>query len=422
MIHTLELSTMISKSMFESIPKSISARWYKRCYVSTTYADKGFSVIRLYKFKRKSVKGKVVEESDLTHHYMISLTINIGQMFGEETHYSNNILMFTPDFVRAIYFRIFDLIPCLEQKGKTYDVNSTAWLNGCFKVRRIDFSFDFKGMHEQYLTLINRGYSVRKNSYERTYYDDVDIKDDVSDDEPNIPEVEALETGYDADVNYIYYKSKGVNINVYHKETEILKEQLKYNPNVDYDFLRIEIQVKKTKLNSIVKKFGLKSRELLYLATPKVEEYVLNSYIKALTGTGVYVTLEQARKIIANSSFTKSKKQRLIAVVEAVSDKHGIAKVLEQVENGKIVDLGTVSRVKGYLRDIHGLGINPVTVSARMGVPKQLLTNITGGNDMIEKALPSLVDVIKIYNAQIKQYQQQGIPVTQEDLNQIDNL
>ncbi len=51
--------------------------------------------------------------------------------------------------------------------------------------------------------------------------------------------------------------------------------------------------------------------------------------------------------IIDNSGYTKSKKVRLKKVIEAVAKKHGIAKVLEQIEKGTITDLGTLQLSKG---------------------------------------------------------------------------
>lgn len=265
-------------------------------------------------------------------------------------------------------------------------------------------------MHHEYLKLIGRGYSLRKDTFKRSYFDDTEILSAVADNEPNIPDVETMGVLPSTDVSYVYFKCKSVNINIYHKEREIIKEQLSYNTELDYDFLRIEVQAKKTKLNALVDKFNLKGRELQYLATPEVEHYILNSYVKALTGTGVYVTLDTARNIINKSNYTNPKKERLIKVVEAVSAKHGIAKLLEQVESGKVTDLGTLKRVKSYLHEIQKeLNINPVTISTKMNVPKQTLTNITGGNDTKEIMLPSLVDILSAYNQQIEEEEQQDI-------------
>lgn len=187
-------------------------------------------------------------------------------------------------------------------------------------------------------------------------------------------------------------------------------------------FLESKYKLKKRKLNTLVKKFGLKGRELQYLVTPEIERYVLDYYVNRLTGKGLYVTYDRAMNIIDNSGYTKNKKEHLKKVIEAVAKKHGIAKVLEQVENGKITDLGTFKTVKRYLKEIEKLGINPVTISARMNVPKQTLKNQSGGKDLSEKILFSLVDILSAYGDQIEDYQKHGIPIIDEDLKETDKL
>ena len=300
-------------------------------------------------------------------------------------------------------------------------------------------------MNHQYLTLIDKGYTLRQKSYERNYYDDdeLNISEDeitLSDEEPDMPDIEDFlaeipnnessnnsdskdsTNAYNSDLSYIYYKGKSLNINIYHKQTELEKRQLAITPDTDYDFLRIEVQVKKRKLNTLVKKFGLMGRELQYLVTPEVERYVLEYYVNRLTGKGLYLTYDRAMNIIDNSGYTKNKKERLKKVIEAVAKKHGISKVLEQVENGKIADLEKLKTVKGYLKEIEKLGINPVTISARMNVPKQTLKNQSGSKDLSEKILFNLVDILSAYGDQIEYYQKHGVSVTDEDLKEIDKL
>ena len=163
-------------------------------------------------------------------------------------------------------------------------------------------------------------------------------------------------------------------------------------------------------------------RELQYLVTPEVERYVLEYYVNRLTGKGLYVTYDRAMNIIDNSGYIKNKKERLKKVIEAVAKKHGIAKVLEQVENGKIADLGKLKTVKRYLKEIEKLGINPVTISARMNVQKQTLKNQSGGKDLSEKILFNLVDILSAYDDQMEDYQKHGVPVSDEDIEKIMKL
>ena len=99
-----------------------------------------------------------------------------------------------------------------------------------------------------------------------------------SDESSNDSDSKANTTTYNSDLSYIYYKGKSLNINIYHKQTELEKRQLECDLNIDYNFLRIKVQVKKSKLNTLVSKFGLKGKELQYLVTPEVERYVLEYY------------------------------------------------------------------------------------------------------------------------------------------------
>lgn len=434
MIHTFELSKMISKAIFEEIQQQLSWDFYRKgIFLTMKYADYGFSAVRLYRFKDKKYKElqqqNNTQDEEYMYMYMVAITINIGLMFGKNGYYSNDILSFTPDFVKAIYSKIYAFFPCIEQGEEYRTSNYRLWCEiNAFKLRRIDFAFDLKTYADQYMTLINRGYSVRGKTYQRTYFDnDTVLLEEQEDDEPDVSDIEEciadVDSQYKSDVDYIYYKGKSLNINVYNKAEQLSREQQPVENIDDYDYLRIEIQVKKNKLNAIVSKFGLKGRELQYLATPQVEDYVLNSYVKALTGAGMYVTQQQAFQIIDGSEYTNKKKQRLKATIKAITDKHGIAKVLEQIENGKITDLGKLPTVRTYLREIQEMGINPVTISARMNIPKTLATAVDDSSNAIKlTALPNLLDILKAYKEQIENDQKNGMTYTEEDLARIDKI
>ena len=181
MVHTFELSKAISRDTFNEIIRSLKLRYYRYYWFTTAYSDKGFAAIRLYKFKRKEIKTEVQEDNDFTHYYMISLSINTANMFSgyQDPHIPQSILSFTPDYVRAIYRKIFELIPCLENyPERCFDEcwkdvedctieNDEAWLNrkkrlnekwlklNPFKAARIDFTFDLHTMNQQYLKLID---------------------------------------------------------------------------------------------------------------------------------------------------------------------------------------------------------------------------------------------------------------------------
>lgn len=435
MIHTFELSKMITSDMFENVRQQLSWDYYKKGFFLTMrYADYGFSAIRLYKFRNDRYEEEKLryksQSNEYMYLYMLTITVNVGLMFGKNSYYANDILSFTPNFVKAMYSKIYDFFPYLE-RGQEFRINKyELWQDiNAFKLRRIDFTFDLRANADQYLSLINKGYAVRRKTYQRTYFgNDATISEEQKDNEPDIPDVEDCiqemsGEAYKSDVDYIYYKGKSLNINVYNKAEQLKREKQQVENTDDYDFLRVEVQVKKPKLNVMVQKFGLKGRELQYLAIPKIEEYVLNSYVKALTGAGLYVTQQQAFDIIDGSEYTKKKKQRLKAVIEAVADNNGIANLLEQIDNGQITDLGKLSTVRTYLREIQNMGINPVTITDNMNIPDTDATAVTNGN-VVGKltALPNLLDVLKAYKEQIENDQQHGMTYTKEDLEQIDKL
>ena len=107
-------------------------------------------------------------------------------------------------------------------------------------------------MNQQYLELIDKGYSLRTGSFERNYYDndEPDLSENnitISDEEPDMPDIEDFlaeissdessndsdskvnTNTYNSDLSYIYYKGKSLNINIYHKQTELEKRQLAIN-------------------------------------------------------------------------------------------------------------------------------------------------------------------------------------------------
>lgn len=400
MIHTFELSAMVSADQYEQAIKSLEQIKYMGTtgiWITKFYTDKGFSHICLYKFNRK--KNDPVYSPD-SKYYMITLTINPGTMFGDEGNFANNIQNFGDAYIKSIYYNIYELLPFLETSREyrysPISEEREVWYEyNTFKLRRIDFTFDIKSYADFYLSLIDKGYTLR-NSLKRQYYEDELIKEnlaDIDDDfEPEFHDDEFLLP----DKKYVYYKSKSLNINVYNKEYA-LKNQQPDLANHDYDFLRIEFQIKKNKLNAIKKRFNLPERDLRYFATPEIEHYILESYIKALTGTGCYCTLQFAYTVIDKSLFKPSKKERLKKLLYHISRRKGIAKTLSLIENGTITDVGKLSTVKTYLKEISALGINPLTLPESTEIPEAFITDL---DESAGPILPSLLTIVESDNTQ----------------------
>lgn len=131
MVHTFELSKMISRDTFNEIIRSLKLRYYRYYWFTTTYSDKGFAAIRLYKFKRKEVKTEVQEDNDFTHYYIISLSINTANMFSgyQDPHININIYHKQTELEKdSLNVTLIQIIIFLESKYKLKKANSIRLL------------------------------------------------------------------------------------------------------------------------------------------------------------------------------------------------------------------------------------------------------------------------------------------------------
>ena len=131
MVHTFELSKMISRDTFDEIFRSLKLRNYRYYLFTTAYSDKGFAAIRLYKFKRKEVKTEVQEDNDFTHYYIISLSINTANMFSgyQDPHININIYHKQTELEKdSLNVTLIQIIIFLESKYKLKKANSIRLL------------------------------------------------------------------------------------------------------------------------------------------------------------------------------------------------------------------------------------------------------------------------------------------------------
>ncbi len=455
MVHTFELSRIISKEMFDTLLKVVKGcKYNKVAWFSKEYADDGIQMICLRKFKprKKNKDGDWIVLEDAPFYYMIILCINTGVMFGGDGYLSNNTLNFTPSFAKAIYSKIFELIPELEIKPELLVTGNTLWeegnignsflqeyyqLNG-FKLRRIDFAFDIAVAPQYYIQLLEWGKGVQRKAYERKYFDEkessnVDEIEFIEDDEPDFDDMDDLMYEYEAENEYIYYVSKSSRINIYLKGEQLKRAGLINNDDDSYNFLRIEFQIKKNNINArnrnlkrVDKRTGkaISGRDFHNMAIPELETGVLKYYIGLLSYCGIHMTCAKAKKVIESHGYTKLKEQRLIKLLDLIAINHGAKAVIEKAEKKELPDFPNVRTLKGYLNEISKLGINPVTISKETakGMKPQIFKNVSNGQELPIKALISLADAITAYNEQIKYEQQHDRIYTAEDFEKIDKL
>lgn len=240
--------------------------------------------------------------------------------------------------------------PTISNKSKLSIINSTLPLLEVCKLRRIDYTLDFQTDYKYiYMDLINKGRMP-----------------------PHLEKEHSIYYGFDENNTLIiqsnHAESKGMNTNFYSKEKEMLDKCISI-PAEDtkeiHDRLRLEVQLKGERLKYLVKKEDctVKERLLKYFVDVEVESKELRYYLNRIMGTGQYFTKPKAIEIINNTNCRIDKKQRLINIIDGIDLYDGINKFLSKVSDGTITNCGKLSTVKQLLRELHKMGVNPVTIS-----------------------------------------------------------
>lgn len=227
-----------------------------------------------------------------------------------------------------------------------------------FMLKRIDYTFDMYTDYKQiYLELVSRGYGmIRKVN-------------------------KVYRSGAGDEVESIYIRLKSYRINIYDK----LKELNDKNRTVADDgkvgkLLRFEVQAESGKINNELKKrerdclgridrsakidrSGKMLSGMSDFISYEMEHEMLEYYFKKIIGTGNYYTITAAKEIVNASGHKESMKEKLNKVLGHVARRGSIKNFLECVGKGEITDCGKVQTVGEYLKKLHELGVNPVTIS-----------------------------------------------------------
>ena len=163
---------------------------------------------------------------------------------------------------------------------------------------------------------------------------------------------------------YIFNDSVGINF--YNKEHERLSQN--FNKDGAKDLLRLEVQCKKPKTNTLKAKYDFDSRHLSHYLSQEVSYQQLEYYYNKTIGVGDYYKLSEAIKKVLKSNYTAKTKEKLMNVLRAVNKCRSIWKAREESQYKS-------SYFNRYLKQIRALGINPVTIPGRWNIDK--LENIS---------------------------------------------
>lgn len=330
MIHTWTIAhRIISPKTFDEIYKGLEVitgaklrKIQEGCYVTEALKEEGFTYIQLIS---KKVDGRY------KYNFMqMSIIMNPVKLIG-----MNKLEVIKMDLLEEVK-KIF-----LERIKKIHI--SLPYLDH-WTLNRIDYAVNINTPYvEEYIKLFQR--EDKPRNFKELYCSKSKIRKQLD--------------------GSFYLFNDSVVINFYNKENERLSQN--FNKDGAKDLLRLEIQCKKPKTNTLKEKNRFDSRHLEHYLSQEISYQQLEYYYNKTIGTGDYYKLSEAIRIVQESNYTSKTKEKLTEVLRAVSRYRSIWKAREESQYNS-------SCFNRYLKQIRALGINPVTIPGRWKV--EYLKNI----------------------------------------------
>lgn len=234
-----------------------------------------------------------------------------------------------------------------------FEANKISSILGSFdlySLNRSDYCINFDLGHlsmpcseEQMMTLIKRG-NIPNHFVEWTKYDETSHRKKPK-------------------ANSFYLENGSIHINCYYKHFE-LKEDFSDCPNIDdaLHVIRFEVQCLYLKVYNMSKSMknnsGFSNSRLINeLLSDEISEKEIEKYFYKIIRKGDYYTLEGAKlRITGLHNFNENKENRLLGALEFVNKCRGISKAKDALQGKDLEDF------KRSLKDLDGIGINPVTI------------------------------------------------------------
>ncbi|MCQ2969807.1 MAG: hypothetical protein MJ191_06840 [Clostridium sp.] len=324
MIHTLMIThRILSYKMFEEIYKELEARAGKKarkvhegCYRIEALKEEGFTHIIL--------TNKKIDSKYKYNFMQITIILNPVKLI--RSNKLNVIKQEHIEIVKKIFSKeikkIHTSLPRLEH----------------WTINRIDYAVNINTPYvEEYIKLFQRADKPR--NFKELYCSKSKTRKQRH--------------------GSFYLISKSVNINFYNKEHERLSQN--FNKDGAKDLLRLEVQCKKPKTNTIKAKNGFESKHLEHYLSNEISNQQLEYYYNKTIGTGDYYKLSEAIRIVQDSNSTIKTKEKLINVLRLINKHRSIWRAREESQYNS-------SCFNRYLKKIRVLGVNPVTIPSRWGV------------------------------------------------------
>lgn len=369
-IHTFMLSQTLTDKQYYFLLNNKDFSWkpfrdqqhLPIYYYSDVYKQQGVSLFQLYKYSKINYDDSHTKIINIQTYYFITMTINPNVFLGGNGHFST---------------RLDSLGNCFEMLLMKQLVNiSVVFDYQMLKLRRVDFALDIHTpFAREYLHLLHYGYPLAR--YEKLPAIQNKLDDDIID--IILFEIEQL---YDCNnyVHYdsIYYSNNSMNINIYHKYSQLIRTGYVATPNDD--FLRIELQIKKPKLYSLMRKYNIPTRTLSdFLSSTHIKQIEYDLFLHYLTqisGSATYVSHKCAKDIITQTVPTTYKQNMLLKILADITKHHGISAFFNYVQNNGCYRYSSINNIKRYLAELNELDINPVILPTRCNaMTRQLAIN-----------------------------------------------
>lgn len=326
MIHTWTIAyRVISPKTFDEIYKGLEIitgakprKVQEGCYVTEALKEEGFTYIKL---TSKKVDGRY--------------KYNFMQM----TIIMNPVKLIRRNKLEVIKMDLLEEVKKIFAE-KVKKIHTSLPRLDYWTINRIDYAVNINTPYvEEYIKLFQRG--DKPTNFKELY-------------------CSKSKTRKQLDGSF-YLFNDSVTINFYNKENERLSQN--FNKDGAKDLLRLEVQCKKPKTNTIKAKHEFDSRHLEHYLSQEISYQQLEYYYNKTIGTGDYYKLSEAIRIVQESNYTPKTKKKFIEVLKLVNKCRSIWKAREESKYNK-------NCFNRYLKQIRELGVNPVTIPARWRIDK----------------------------------------------------
>lgn len=346
MIHTADLSISTTKEVYERFMQYNGTWWdkKKRVLTNSTFAKAGFTWI----------KGNIVEKPDF-HAYHLEINLNLSKLVLGDEH----VKLITAGQIDAVEQCFNEVIDSLDI-GLPY---LREW-----SLVRCDYCMNIKTPYvKEYVKLLQSG--------------DIPI---------------GLRLKYDENRNYtqkeggLYLvggsrKNPNITINFYDKQFEMIcKDHPAEQIAQAQDILRLEVQCKRVKINSIIKSEKYKEvtgHTLLDFLNPEVSYVIIQYYLSRVVKDATFQRLPVAHKMIDELSCRNEKKELLHSLIDTIATQYGSVKKARDYfgKQGK-----TAKEIDSCIRYLAEKDVNAVTISPNQTIKGK---KRTAGLDSIHSLL-----------------------------------